>query len=181
MPTRNTRLEFTFMQKLAKTPFSNDEAWIGVVPQAGDTSAFKFHARTWDTAAFYDCFYWARDNNGDHLWYDPEYSTQVSWATWTRNEWLNVKCYGTTMEIEGKKITSSKPYSDPPKRSITIFGGKLRTHDFSLKALRILEGDVVKMDLKPAIDSNNVACFYDMVSKKKLYSANGKKMKGVLA
>ena len=151
------------------------------MPQAGDTSAFKFHANTWDTAAFDDSFYWARDNKGKYLDYNSKDSTQVYWVTWTRNVWLDVKCYGTTMEIEGEKRTSSNPYSDPPKRSITIFGGKLRTHDFSLKALQMLEGNIVKMDLKPAIDSNNVACFYDMVSKKKLYSANGKKMKGVLA
>lgn len=151
------------------------------MPQAGDTSAFKFYADTWDTAAYGDCFYWARDNNGHYLGYDSEDSTQVDWVTWTRNVWLDVKCYGTTMEIEGAKRTSSKPYSDPPKRAITLFGGKLRTHDFSLKAMRMLEDDVVTMDLKPAIDSSNVACFYDVVSKKKLYSANGKQMKGVLA
>ena len=157
------------------------------MPQAGDTSAFKFHACIHDYDLYYEAiFYWARDNKGNYLSYDSKDSTQVKLNTWaldklTRNVWLDVKCYGTTMEIEGEKRTSSNPYSDPPKRSITIFGGKLRTHNFSLKTLRILEGDIVKMDLKPAIDLNNVACFYDVVSKKKLYSANGKQMKGVLA
>lgn len=181
VPTRNTRLEFTFMQKFTYASFQSDEAWIGVMPQAGDTSAFKFHADTRDNAVYSDCFYWARDNKGNYLGYNSKDSTQVYWFTYARNVWIDVKCYGATMEIGGKNKTSSVPYSDPPKRSITLFGGKLRTHDFSLKALRMLEGDVVKMDLKPAIDSSGVACFYDMVSKKKLYSANGKQMKGVLA
>ena len=196
VPTRNTRLEFTFMQNLTRAAFASDDVWIGVMPHAGDTSAFKFHAYIYDDTInhyYSTIFYWARDNKGEHHSFESEdYSTEVSLYNWdldgqTRNVWLDVKCYGTTMEIEGEKITSSNPYSDPPKRSITIFGGKLqfggklRTYDFSLKALRILEDDVVKMDLKPAIDSNKVACFYDMVSKKTLYSANGKQMKGVLA
>lgn len=32
VPTKNTKLEFTFMQKLKYYGFNKDEAWIGVMP-----------------------------------------------------------------------------------------------------------------------------------------------------
>jgi len=74
------------------------------------------------------------------------------------------------MEFGSEKRSSTKSFSDPPRRSITVFGGSKRTFDFSLKSLVVLEDGEKKVDLVPALDASNIACLYDLVSKKALYS-----------